>query len=257
MTNYTYEELERIAEAVRNVWASCYVGGFLPGMSKRIGTTGENAYLGLQGNVIEVIGGSLFSTMPLRAIISMKAEGVEEALRIHDGYAPFDMKPGFLRSPKASVHKDGRPKKTKHFIMSFRQMTPGTTGITGKAMSRSVHKAAKEGINFEDQLGTKEDPSDFGLVNSKGYEWQNGPLAGMTNAAATSEQKRHSQFRTFRVISEKSDPNSWWHPGQDSNDIIGATVSYVQPYVEEGIRRAAKAEVIEKINEIFSHPLTT
>ncbi len=138
--------------------------------------------------------------------------------------------------------------------MSFRHTTPKATGVLGKKMSPSVHGEAKKGGGFEEQTGTKEDPSDYGLVNSKDYEWQNGPLAGMTNIR--DPEGRHSQFRTFRVISENSDPNSWWHPGVDSNDVIGATVDYVQPYVEEGLKRAAKAEVINKINEIFSHPLS-
>lgn len=250
MANYAYEELFEIAKAVRNVWADTYNGGFLPGMSGRIGSTGDLAFEALQGNVIEVVGGGIFSGLPLKAIIAMKDFGHEEALRIQDGYSPFDMKPGFLRSPKARINKEGK----KYFIMSFRHVTPKSTKTLGGRMTPSVHKAAKKGGSFEDQTGTKEDPSDFGLVNSRDYEWQNGAQAGMTNIR--DDQGRHSQYRTFRVISENSDPNSWWHPGVDPNDVIGATVDYVQPYVEEGLKIAAKAEVINKINEIFSHPLS-
>jgi len=256
MANYTYEELGRIANAVRNVWASNYNGGLLPGMSKQIFNTGSKAFEALQGDVIEIMGGDLFSGVPLRAIISMMDFGVEEAMRIQDGYGPFDMKPGFLRSPKAKTGKKG-----KYFIIPFRHMTPGSTG-PGKKMSPSVHKAAMNnlvtgvmGSSFPEQKGTAQDPSDFGMVNSKNYEWQNGPYAGMVNTASSKEGKKHSQFRTFRVVSENSDPNSWWHPGVDSNDVIGATVDYVTPYIKEGIKRAAKAEVITKINEIFNRPI--
>lgn len=254
MASYSYEELLRIANAVRNVWADTYNGGFLPGMSGRIWSTGDLSFEALQGNVIEVVGGGIFSGLPLKAIIAMKDFGHEEANRIQDGYSPFDMKPGFLASPKArtKINKDGTT--SKYFIMSFRHVTPGSTKTLGKSMTPSVHAAAKEGESFEDQTGTKEDPSDFGLINSRGYEWQNGAQAGMTNIR--DEQGRHSQYRTFRVISANSDPSSWWHPGVDSNDVIGATVDYVQPYVEEGLKRAAKAEVINKINEIFSHPIS-
>jgi len=253
MANYTYDELERIANAVRNVWAANYNGGILPGMSKAINTTGDQAFAGLQGDVIEVIGGSLFSGLPLRAIISMGAEGIEEALRIQNGYSPYDMKPGFLRSPKAKQGKKG-----KYFIIPFRHMTPKSTGILGKKMSPSVHKASMRGEKFSEQIGTVEDPSDFGLVNSKGYQWQSGPYAGMTNIR--DPEGRHSQFRTFRIVTDNPDnpsaPNSWWHPGVESNDVIGATIDYVTPYIQEGLKRAAKTEVIEKINEIFSHPLS-
>lgn len=253
MPNYTYEELERIANAVRNVWQDAYRGTLLPGMSRRISNTGNKAFEALIGDVIELSGGDIFSGNPLRAIISMKDFGVEEAMRIQDGYGPFDMKPGFLKSPKALVKSDGTPKKIRHLVISFRYTIPGSTGEIGTPMSPSVHKVAKGGISFEDQTGTKEDPSDFGFVNSRDYEWQNGPLAGLVNIR--DEGGRHSQFRTFRVVSEKSDPSSWWHPGVDSNDIIGATINYVKPYIEEGLKRAAKAEVISRINEIFSHPV--
>lgn len=247
-TNYTYEELKNIAEALRSVWQDSYRGGWLPGMRSRIGDTGAKAFEGLSGDVIEVVGGSLLSGMPLRAIIGMQGEkAVEEALRIENGYGAFDMKPGFLRSPKARTNKDGK----KYFIMSFRHMTSGTVGAMGPAMQPSVHKAAKQGIKFEEELGTKEDPSDYGLVNSKGYEWQNGARAGMTQIGGT----RQRQYRTFRVISENSDPNSWWHPGQKPNKVIDATVEYARPYIEEGLRRGAKAEVVEKIQEAFMKPI--
>lgn len=260
MPNYTYKELEMIANAVRNAWASCYNGGSLPGMSRQIFSTGDLAFNALQGDVIEIIGGEIFSGISLQAVISMRAEGIEEALRIQDGYGPYDMKPGFLKSPKAKENKEGK----KYFILPFRHMTEGATR-PGKKMSPSVHKAAMnkitrnemvKGAAFEEQKGTKDDPSDFGLVNSKGYEWQNGPYAGMTNTAQNKAGKKHSTFRTFRVISEKSDPSSWWHPGVESNDVIGSVVNYVEPYIKEGIKRAAKQDVIEKINEIFKRPLS-
>lgn len=251
MASYSYGELLEIANAVRNVWSDNYNGGYLPGMSNRIGSTGDLSFEALQGNVIEIVGNEIFSSgMPLTAIIAMKDFGQEAARRIQNGYGPFDMKPGFLKSPKARINKKGK----KYFIMSFRHTTPGATKTLGKNMSPSVHRAAKGGESFEDQTGTREDPSDFGLVNSRDYEWQNGAQAGMTNIR--DEQGKHSQFRTFRIISENSDPSSWWHPGVDSNDVIGATIDYVQPYVAEGLKRAAKAEVINKINEIFSHPLS-
>ncbi|UCE64929.1 MAG: hypothetical protein JSU85_08565 [Candidatus Zixiibacteriota bacterium] len=217
--------------------------------------------MGLQGNVIEIIGKDIFSGISLQAIIAMGVDGIEEALRIQDGYSPFDMKPGFLRSPKAKKSKEGK----KYFIMSFRNTVPGGAGIAGKVMSPSVHKAAmnkmignqiQRGSRFSDQMGTKEDPSDFGLINSRGYEWQNGPYAGMTNIVSSKEGKKHSVYRTFRVISEKSDQDSWWHPGMESNDVIGSTVKYVTPYIAEGLKRAAKSEVINKINKIFSHPIS-
>ncbi len=248
MTNYTYEELGRIANAVRNAWAANYNGGFLPGMSNHIFRTGTKAFEALQGDVIEIMGGDIFSGMPLTAIISMMDFGTEEAMRIQDGYAPFDMKPGFLKSPKAKMSKEGK----KYLIIPFRHMTPGSTG-PGKKMSAGVHRAAKKGISFKDQYGTKEDPSDFGLVNSRDYAWQNGPFAGMTNIV--DPEKKHSVFLTMRVVSEKSAPNAWWHPGVEANDVIGATVDYVTPYIKEGLKIAAKADVVSKINEIFSHPV--
>lgn len=247
-TNYTYEELELIAEAVRNVWADCYKGGFLPGMRTNIGDTGRKAHDGLMGDVIEVVGGDFTSGLPMVAIIGMRGvEAAEEALRIESGYSPFDMKPGFLKSSKARINKAGK----KYFIMSFRHMTSGTSGAMGRPLTLSMYKAAKRGVEFKEQKGTSKDPSDYGLVNSRGYEWQNGAQAGMTKVGDT----RHRQYRTFRVISENSDPASWWHPGVKANPVIQSTVNYVKPYIEEGLKRAAKADVVEKIQSIFNNPI--
>ncbi len=106
MASYTYEELLRIANAVRNVWAFNYQGGYLPGMTNSIMSSGDKAFEALQGDVIEVVGGEIFSGLPLKAIIAMKDFGQEEARRIEDGYGPFDMKPGFLASPKARTKTD-------------------------------------------------------------------------------------------------------------------------------------------------------
>lgn len=250
MTNYTYGELERIANAVRNVWASCYNGGFLPGMTRQINNTGNNAFNGLQGDVIQLIGGGLFSVIPLQAIISMGEGGVEEALRIQNGYGPFDMKPGFLNK--------AREKGKKVFIIPFRHSIPGSTGNIGKVMSPSVHKEAMRRVGahktkFPDQKGTKAEPNEFGFISSTGYEWQNGPYAGMINIR--DKGKKHSQFRTFRAISEKSDPISWWHPGVAANDVIGSVIKYVEPHIIDGLKRAAKAEVVDKIYEIFNRKI--
>lgn len=244
MASYSYEELERLANAVRNTWAANYGGGMLPGMSNRIGGTGDKAFEALMGDVIEVIGGGIFSGIPLRAIIAMKDFGQKEALRIQDGYAPYDMKPGFL----AAARKKGK----KHFVISFRHTTPGSTKTLGRVMPPAIYARAKKGDNFPEQMGTEEDPGDFALINSRGYQWQNGPYAGMININKGTTQ---SSYRTFRVISEKSAPSSWWHPGVDSNDVIGATVNYVEPYIKEGLKRVAKKEVIDEMYKIFSQPI--
>lgn len=254
---YTYAQLEEIAQAVRSLWASCYQGTILPGMPKGILSTGAKAYSDLLNpDRVQVFGGS-GTSIPLQAIIAMGQEGMEEALRIQKGYAPFDMKPGFLKSPKAKTGKNGR-----YMVLSFRHMTPGATTRQGGVMSTDIHKQAKKGETFKDSgIGARSKlkkaidirAEKFGSSETMqdDYTWRNGIYAGMTKATPH-KGKRHSSYRTFRVISDNSNPSAWWHPGQDPNDVVGSVVNYVKPFVAQGLKQAVKKDVINMIQQAYN-----
>ena len=53
--------------------------------------------------------------------------------------------------------------------------------IQAKTLDNLAHSGYTCYRTKQYQTGVKEDPSDFGLINSRGYEWQNGAMAGMTN----------------------------------------------------------------------------
>lgn len=266
--NYTANQLELIAHAVRNLWASCYQGTILPGMNKGLGQTGAKAYADLLNpDRVQIFGGEN-TGMDIQAIISMGEIGIEEAVRIRDGYAPFDMKPGFLNSRYAKTYKGGENAGKKYFVMGFRHTTPGSSGRTGTPMAQDVYSRAKKGDKFPEQMGTKEMPGEGSKVKGasginvratvtsksmpEDYTWRNGILAGMTRSTQSGEGKKHSGYRTFRVITENSPAGSWWHPGQDPNDVVGAVVNYVQPHIKAGLEQAAKKDVISMIEHAFN-----
>lgn len=262
---YTAEQLELIAHAIRNLWSSCYQGTILPGMKKGIGQTGAKAYADLlNADRVQIFGGE-GTNLDLQAIIAMGQDGLEEAIRIRDGYAPFDMKPGFLNSRYAKIYKGGENAGKKYFVMGFRHTTPGSSGRTGTPMSQDVYRRAKKSDKFIEQkseTGIGRVTKKASLINisatkeskpmPEDYTWRNGILAGMTRSTQSGEGKRHSGFRTFRVITPNSPAASWWHPGQDPNDVIGAVVKYVEPHIKSGLEQAAKKDVIAMIEQAFN-----
>jgi len=267
---YTYYQLQEIAHAVRNLWASCYQGTMLNGMTKPIGTTGNKAYAGLLSNdVIQMFGGE-GTSLPLQAIIAMGQDGMEEALRIQNGYAPFDMKPGFLNSKHAKTYKNGANAGKKYFIMGFRHMTPGSTERQGQVMNLGDFQRAKSGDKFVEQMGTEQRPGEGAKLKSKAvidlkamkfgsphtmeesYQWRNGIYAGMTRAKQENEGKKHSGYRTFRVITPNTPQSAWWHPGQDPNDVVSAVVNHSAPFIKMGLEQAVRADVVDMINQAFN-----
>ena len=263
---YTANQLELIAHAIRNLWSACYKGTILPGMNKGIGETGARAYADLlNADRVQIFGGE-GTNLDLHAIIAMGPDGLDEAIRIRDGYAPFDMKPGFLNSRYAKIYKNGENAGKKYFVMGFRHTTPGSSGRTGTPMAADVYSRAKKGDNFPEQMGKNEGVGRASkseklisirtTIESKpmpeDYTWRNGILAGMTRTTQSGEGEKHSGYRTFRVITPNSPAGSWWHPGQDPNDVVGAVVNYVQPHIKQGLEQAVKKDVISMIEQAFN-----
>ncbi len=272
MMRYTALQLELIAHAIRDLWASCYRGTVLPGMRAGIGETGTRAYEGLlDPRQVQIFGGE-GTSLDIHAIISMGEDGVETAQRIRDGYAPFDMKPGFLNSRYAKTYKGGKNAGKKYFVMGFRHTTPKASGRIGRPMTTIDYKRAKGGDNFPEQMEFINKDGDNeavgiatkvkSLVNIRAtksstpmpenYEWRNGILAGMTKTSQTLEGKNHTSYRTFRVITPNSPSGSWWHPGQDPNDVIGSVVNYVKPILIQGLEQSVKKDVVNMIQRAYN-----
>lgn len=79
------------------------------------------------------------------------------------------------------------------------------------------------------------------------YEWKSGKLMGMKRYEVGTEDSPRGKYFTFRVVSSKSDPNSWIHPGQAANPVRDAVAGTVAPMIEGQLSEAFKKDITVKI----------
>jgi hypothetical protein len=169
---------------------------------------------------------------------------------IENGLAPFDMKPGLLSGPNSRATKD---RGGRYNTVPFRHGTPGVTGRNFAAMPKNVYSKVKglTGARTTPGKGTVKTggrgPSfgDLGkrsMLPVKGgrpgaYTWKSSPYAGMVRSTKKYQTATQSQYTTFRRVSSKSDPNSWWHPGFRAVRLAPQVVKYVEREIGAYIRR--------------------
>lgn len=182
---------------------------------------------------------------------------------IEHGEPPFDTKPGLLDGPHAKMGKNG-PYNT----VPFRHGTPGTTGKSvgapmpftgvtkkGNPVSAVYNAAKKLAPSVETASGkTKwgEKTGDFGglgkrsrlgfwvSLNSRSgasawvdpYTWKHSPYEGIYKIRKHYEKATQSQYISFRRVSGKSDPSSWWHPGIAARNFTERLKSFVNDMIE-------------------------
>lgn len=154
---------------------------------------------------------------------------------LETGLAPYDMKPGLLKGRNAKVGKDG----TRYNTVPFRHGTPGSVGHAGTpmgsaerkgGMSRSqaellgkqIHKAAQRlsattsSPKGATQWGQRLAARTGGAKKLKSHHTTD-IYAGMVRQEKTYAQATQNQYKTFRRVSERSDPVKWLHPGIEAN----------------------------------------
>ncbi len=146
--------------------------------------------------------GQVFSTAPYAAALEY-------------GTGERDLKTSLLGSPKAKTSKTG----SRYIIIPFRHGVPGSQGLP--AMPQAIYAEAKRLSHYgtsKAHLG----PSPWGQRTKLPvgampgpYTWKTGLYSGMVKAGTP----KHSQYITFRVVSSRSDPSSWWYPGFSARHI--------------------------------------
>lgn len=53
-----------------------------------------------------------------------------------------------------------------------------------------------------------------------------------------------AEYRTFRVVSDNSDPSSWWHPGWAPHRIAEGIADFMGPRITKGLEEAAKLDLV-------------
>ena len=153
---------------------------------------------------------------------------------LEQGKGPWDMKPSFANSSKKKMTKSGG----WFLTIPFRHAIPGSVGessIFSSVLPSSVMKEMKAASDdkFRSMTGatsvslpTKNLPQEFQtkgvrkeLLNKetnevfKAYAHKTAQYAGLTRISKQYESASQSQYMTFRRVSDKSDPDSWIHPG--------------------------------------------
>lgn len=125
---------------------------------------------------------------------------------------PYDMKPGFRNSPKAHHTKDGG----WYVNVPFRHKAA--------SMPRSIYNQARQLDSGESLV-----ISDPLLTSWTGYKHKANKYSGLRRMV----NNTYGKYYTFRRVSDKSDPMSWWHPGREVSHPVSVDPSRLQKTVND------------------------
>ncbi|MEI6827560.1 MAG: hypothetical protein WCK54_18355 [Desulfuromonadales bacterium] len=178
------------------------------------------------------------------------------AKQLENGTGPWDMKPGLLGGPKAKMGKNGR-----YNIIPFRHGTsnayspnnnfptmPKNVYTQARALKASVK--AGTGTKWGGRLAGTEFQHPPGQNTTSGYQHKTGKYEGMARIEKPYQKATQSKYMTFRVVSEKSAPGSWIHPGYKAHDIVKSVATFCRPGVTQMIREAAIADIEVSISRL-------
>lgn len=152
---------------------------------------------------------------------------------VEQGVGPFDMKLGFKDSDKKHIKKGGG----WWLSIPFRFATPealGESTVFANIIPNQVYEVAKTILKDEKtSLSVTALPAQFRIKQTrpevfniktkelfKAYEHKTSIYEGMRNVGA----KGHSQYMTFRRVSDLSDPMAWIHTGIKSANLLERTL---------------------------------
>ena len=149
---------------------------------------------------------------------------------IEKGWSAFDMKPGFLKSDKVKVDKNGNP----YLTIGFRFATPDAigesdvfAGVMPVEIYTAMNKTVKESTKKNPSLEIGSIPKEFQIpvnmdyrneMKSAGYEAIKDKNPKMTSIYE-GMQKIGSSYVVFRRVSLKSDAKRWQHPGIEAKNF--------------------------------------
>lgn len=160
---------------------------------------------------------------------------------LEEGHAPFDMKPGFLRSPNVKRTARGRP----YMHVPIAQKVPGGGDRGPNVMPWPIYRLAKA-MPVGKPLTLPSKYSGYGLRsrlspdNSKWgpYTWKSSPYSGVIKTPQFPGQLRSPmQYGTIRTISRRSDPNSWIHPGFQARNLMDMAATNLDRIVPDIVER--------------------
>lgn len=166
---------------------------------------------------------------------------------VEDGVQPYDMKQTHLSGSKVKISKAGH----KYITVPFRHNVPGHSAIAD-AMPEQVYAHAKQMMYsrrnnvlkewWTGQAYTWGDrlPASLGGEKEKPH-WTTGKYTGMVRMGSP----RHTQYLTFRRLSENSKPEAWQHPGTDPRPVTEAVKENVRDKVIDLIRTGFEVDLVQ------------
>jgi hypothetical protein len=244
--------LEQQAKLVQSAWQAGADGKMYPGMFRPFHSKRYQQDI-ITSAVHPVQGGYIVTISSTGQVPGPGGKTFDLVKDIEDGKPSRDMKPAILRSGSARTTKEG----VHYVIIPFRHGSgesvhfKSNIGPTAKKVVRERGELSEStwspagGLSpFAKLMREKEvmGPKRAKVIVGSGgttrsYTWQRRQFAGLRNYGAA----RHSQYMTFRTVSDRSDPNSWIYPAMPANPIFRSMATAMEPIVrknvEDSIRR--------------------
>lgn len=192
---------------------------------------------------------------PTEIIFGLSNRESSLPLSIEEGHGPWNEKPFLLGSLKAKRTKDGKPFLT----VPFRHATPqaiAEAGIFSSIMPQDVYQLAKNSpmplkrsqLPESQQIpGVRKEINIPGLKVSE-YIHKAAKYEGLVRVeASSSENENRGQYMTFRRVSDKSDPNSWFNGGIIAKRLMDRALEIAQ------IDRVADMAIDETLERILNN----
>ncbi|UXR28856.1 hypothetical protein [Bacillus paranthracis] len=148
---------------------------------------------------------------------------------LEEGFTSFDIKDGFAASMKKKMKKDGG----WYLTVPFRHRTPNSTGsaVGGKAMPTDIYSQARALQGNTGRLtGTEQQyPAQ---TSWNGYQHKSGIYEGIQKNTKQYDKTSQNTYASFRRVSDKSDPQSWWHPGFAGIKAVDTVYPFAQQTFE-------------------------
>ncbi|KAA0888762.1 hypothetical protein [Oryzomonas rubra] len=237
----------KAAQYVQATWQQAAMGAIqLPGATTPTVNIGlrqlyaDNIVLGNQVRGVNSVSQRIIATKKI-------------AEQLENGCGPWDMKPMLLNGPKARVGKNGR-----YNIIPFRHGTGSSSAPNNnfKTMPKDIYQKARQmkatvqqgnRLKYGGRLTGTETKYAPGKNPTSGYQHKAGRFEGMVRVEKTYAKAKQSTYLTFRVVSEKSDPGSWIHPGYQAHHIAKGVENFCRSAVEQMIQEAATHDLQEAI----------
>lgn len=167
----------------------------------------------------------IFSEQPddYNIIIGLTPRQSSLAMMLEEGATAFDIKEGMSKSDKKKISQTGPNKGKWYMSIPFKFATSEAVGEAGFSQNmpkpiEQLVKVAKEPLKLADI------PGNFrvmGQNKTSGYNHKFNIFEGLKRSEIGSGQtEKRGGYVTFRRISEKSNKDSWIHPGFEALNLM-------------------------------------